>query len=150
MPAAYCHDLRERVIAAVDGGISRRRAAAQFKVGISTVIRWAARLAATGSYAARPSGGDRRSKAVEIHKDWLLDLVKAEPDLTLAEIRFRLHATHGLSKSFSCLWRFFARHDITFKKNAARRRTGSRRCQGGAHRLARRSGLADGKTPGVH
>ena len=31
MPAAYSHDLRERVVAAVDGGMSRRRTAAQFK-----------------------------------------------------------------------------------------------------------------------
>jgi transposase len=53
---------------------------------------------------------------VEAHKDWLLDLVRAEPDLTLTEIHIRLHEAHGLKKSFSCLWRFFARHDITFKK----------------------------------
>ena len=44
-------------------------------------------------------------------------LVTAEPDLTLTEIHVRLHATHGLKKSFSCLWRFFARHAVTFKKN---------------------------------
>jgi len=116
MPAAYSYDLRERVVAAVAEGASRRGAARQFKLGISTVIRWVARLAATGSCAATPSGGDHKSEAVEIHKDWLLDLVKAEPDLTLTEIHARLHATHGLKKSFSCLWRFFARHDITFKK----------------------------------
>jgi transposase len=116
MPAAYSHDLRERVVAVVEAGVSRRRAARQFKVGVSTVIRWAARLAATGSYAALPSGGDHKSKAVETHKDWLLDLVKAEPDLTLSEIHIRLQATRGLKKSFSCLWRFFARHDITFTK----------------------------------
>ncbi len=53
---------------------------------------------------------------MEAQKDWHLDLVKAEPDLTLAEILFRLHATHGLSTSFSCLWRLFARHDITSEK----------------------------------
>jgi transposase len=116
MPAAYSYDLRERVVAAVGEGVSRRHAARQFKVGISTVIRWVARLAASGSCAATPSGGDHKSKAVEMHKDWLLDLVKAEPDLTLTEIHARLHATHGLTKSFSCLWRFFARHDISFKK----------------------------------
>ena len=97
MPAAYSLDLRERVVAAVDGGVSRRGAAGQFKAGISDVIRRAARLAATGSCAARRSGGDRKSKAAKAHKDWHLDLAKAEPDLTLAEILFRLHATHGLS-----------------------------------------------------
>ena len=131
MPAAYSYDLRERVVAAVEEGASRRCAARQFKLGISTVIRWVARLAATGSCAATPSGGDHKSTAVEIHKDWLLDLVKAEPDLTLTEIHVRLRATHGLTKSCSCLWRFFARHDITFKKNSTRGRTRPRGCQSG-------------------
>ena len=37
-------------------------------------------------------------------------------DATLAEIQTRLAATHGLKKSPSCLWRFFRRHDVTFKK----------------------------------
>lgn len=128
MAAAYSHDLRERVVAAVEEGLSRRRAAGQFKVGISTVIRWVSGLASKGSCAALPSGGDHKSKALEAHKDWLLALVKAEPDLTLSEIRLRLLAAHGLTKSISCLWRFFARHRITFKKNTARRRTGPSHC----------------------
>jgi transposase len=136
MPAAYSYDLRERAVAAVADGASRRGAARQFKLGISTVIRWVARFAASGSCAATPSGGDRKSQAVEIHKDWLLDLVRAEPDLTLAEIHARLQATHGLKKSLSCLWRFFARHGITVKKNPARGRTRPRGCQGGARGLA--------------
>jgi hypothetical protein len=65
VPAAYSYDLRERLVAAVDEGISCRCAARQFKLGISTVIRWVARLATTGSCAAIPSGGDHKSKAVE-------------------------------------------------------------------------------------
>jgi transposase len=150
MPAAYSYDLRERVVAAVADGASRRGAARQFKLGISTVIRWVARLAATGSCAAMPSGGDHKSKAVEIHKDWLLDLVKAEPDLTLTEIHVRLHATHGLKKSFSCLWRFFARHDISFKKNSARCRTRPRGCQGCTQGLAGKSGITDRAAACLH
>ena len=136
MPAAYSLDLRERVIDAVEAGASRRRAAAVFKVSISTVIRWAKRVAETGSYAPLPSGGDHKSKDVEAHKDWLLSVITAEPDLTLEEIQGRLKATHDLPKSQSCLWRFFARHDVTFKKNCARRRTGQ------AGREARPRGLA--------
>ena len=44
MAKPYSLDLRERVVAAVEeGGLSRRRAAAQFGVGISTVIGWVRR-----------------------------------------------------------------------------------------------------------
>ena len=45
MSRAYSLDLRERVVAAVEkGGLSARRAAAQFGVGASTAIRWVGRL----------------------------------------------------------------------------------------------------------
>ena len=100
------------------------------------VVRWTKRLAETGSFAAAPTGGDFRSKAVEAHKDWLLATMNAEPDLTLAEVQARLKAAHGLEKSLSCLWRFFDRHHVTFKKNTTRRRAGSSGRQSGARRLA--------------
>ena len=116
MPTAYSLDLRSRVVAAVQQGISRHQAARQFRVSISSGIRWAMRFASTGGCAALPSGGDHRSASLETHKDWLLELLRTEPDLTLAEIQSRLQASHGLRKSPSCLWRFFARHKITFKK----------------------------------
>jgi transposase len=137
MPAAYSLDLRERVVGAVEGGLSRHGAAALFKVGVSSVIRWTKRLAETGSFAALPSGGDHRSGDIEAHAEWLLALVKAETDLSLEEIRTRLKNTHGLTKSVSCLWRFFARHNVTLKKNRARQRTGSAGRQRGTRPLAR-------------
>ncbi len=116
MPTAYSLDLRSRVVAAVKQGATRHGAARQFGVSISSAVRWAMRFVRTGSCAATPSGGDHRSGGLEAHKDWLLELVRSEPDLTLTEIRSRLLAAHGLRKSPSCLWRFFARHKITFKK----------------------------------
>ncbi len=115
MSTAYSFDLCERVVDAVENGGSRRRAASIFKVSVSTAIRWARRMAETGSCAAKRSGGDRRSKDVEAHADWLLALNRTEPDLTLAEIQTRLKEAHGLTKSLSCLWRFFTRHGISFK-----------------------------------
>jgi transposase len=136
MPAAYSFDLRERVVDAVEEGFSRRRAAGVFKVSASTVVRWAKRLAETGSCAASPTGGDHKSKALEAHRDWLLAVVNAETDLTLAEIQTRLKDSHGLVKSISCLWRFFARHGVTFKKNSSRRRARSPGRQGRARQLA--------------
>jgi len=40
MTKSMSEDLRSRVIAAVDGGLSRRAAAEPFGVGTSTAIRW--------------------------------------------------------------------------------------------------------------
>ena len=132
MPGAYSADLRERVVGSVTAGTSRRNASAVFKVSVSSAIRWTQRLQETGGWQAKPMGGDRRSRAIEVHKDWLLALVAQEPDLTLTEIRGRLAADKSFAPSVSALWRFFERHGISFKKNAARRRAGQARRQGGA------------------
>jgi len=59
MSKPYSEDLRERVVAAVEGGLSRRQAAEVFDVGVSSVIRWVQRFRATGSVAAKPMGGAR-------------------------------------------------------------------------------------------
>ena len=150
MPAAYSLDLRERVVTAVEEGLARQSVARLFKVGISTVNRWAKRLAQTGGCAALPSGGDHKSKTVEAHKDWLLNLVNTVPDLTLEEIRARVRETHGLEKSISCLWRFFDRHDVTFKKNPSRRRTGPAGRKSRSRGLAGQSGLSESEQALVH
>jgi transposase len=68
--------------------------------------------------------GGKRSK-LDIHTDWLLNLIVDQPDLTLEEVRGRLR-TRGIAVSASSVWRFFARHNITFKKKPTRRRTGPR------------------------
>ena len=58
MAKPYSNDLRERAVAAVvTGGLSRRRAAGQFGLGVSTVIRWVRRCAQTGSVAPGRMGG---------------------------------------------------------------------------------------------
>ena len=107
-------DLRVRVVGAVREGMSRHASAARFGVSISSAIRWAKLAEETGSVKAKPMGGDRHSKLLE-HRDFLLDLVRAEPDLTLTEIRGRL-AQRRIIVGHARVWRFFAREKISFKK----------------------------------
>jgi len=57
------------------------------------------------------SGGDHKSKAIEVHAEWLLKLIADRPDATLEDIQTALNDAHGLKKSLSCLWRFYARWD---------------------------------------
>jgi transposase len=54
---AYSLDLRQRVVAALEGGMSRNEVSSTFKVSLSTIKRWLARRR-TGQplSAARPSG----------------------------------------------------------------------------------------------
>ena len=123
MARALSNDLRARVIDAVDGGMSRRAAAARFGVAVSTAIKWVRRWRDTGSYKAHPQGGDKRSHRIEAHRAEILALIEARPDITLAEIADHLKARHGLGVAPSTVWRLLDRHGVTFKKNRARQRT---------------------------
>ena len=115
-------------------GSSRRQAAKQFKVSAASAVRWAQLHGQTGGVSPRPRGGKSRSP-LEPHASWLLDLTTAEPDLTLEAIVQRLLAGLGLKTSEAAIRRFFKRHAITFKKNAARGRTGSARGVPGSRTL---------------
>lgn len=115
MSKALSLDLRERVVAAVAAGASRRSAAARFGVGVSSAIRWCAQAREVGSVAPGPLGGDRRSARIEAHTGLILGLLDEKRDMTLAEIRTAL-ARVGVTAGIGTLWRFFERHRITRKK----------------------------------
>lgn len=72
MGRAYSIDLRERVIFAVQSGLSCHQAAAQFRVAVSTAVKWAQRFRATGSAAPGRIGGYRPKGIRGEHRDWLL------------------------------------------------------------------------------
>ena len=109
-------DLRERVVGAVDAGMSRRAAAQRFGVGVSSAIRWVQRVRDRGDLSPDKRGGNVRSHRIDAHRSRILAMVEAEADLTLAEIGERLHEACGYRPDPSVVHRFFARHGITRKK----------------------------------
>ena len=115
-------DLRERVIAVIDGGVSRRQAAARFGVSVSSAIRWHTLARRSGDATPKRQGGDRRSGRIEAHAAVILDAVAKQSDITLAELRDLL-AGRGVSVGIATLWRFFARRKITLKKSPGMRRS---------------------------
>src|SRR5215211_7543411 len=114
MPRPYSQDLRDRVVASVAGGRSRRATATIFGVSVATVVRWTQRFRTTGSAAALAMGG-RRPYRLASRRDWLLARIAEKPDLTLRAIMAEL-AAEGVKVSYGALWAFFAREGITFKK----------------------------------
>jgi transposase len=122
----YSTDLRSRVVAEIAAGTSRRQAARIYRVSPSSAIRWAELHDETGGVGPRPRGGKTRSP-LEPHAAWVLALVAKEPDLTLKEFEERIFEELKLSTTERSIRRFFARHGISFKKNAARSRTRSSR-----------------------
>jgi len=120
MGRALSRDLRDRVVAAVESGVSCRRAAERFGVSAASAIRWRQLVLTHGTPAAKPQGGDRRTSKIEDHAAFILAAIEQQPDSTLAELRTML-AERGVSVSIATLWRFFARHGITRKKRPAMR-----------------------------
>lgn len=111
-------DLRSRLLAAIEEGMSCRAAAARFGVAPSTAIRWQAQRRETGDFAPKPQGGDKRSRRVEERAADILALWEARKDISLDELRLAL-AEMGLIVSVAGLHRFFARRGMTRKKRLA-------------------------------
>ncbi len=91
MATSLSVDLRRRVVAAAEGGMSRREAAAR-------IFKWVYRARSAGwrkrekraEVTPRPQGGDRRSQAIEAQAERILALIVARPDSTLEELKVSL------------------------------------------------------------
>src|SRR6266567_5016260 len=120
MARPYSRDLRERVVGAVEGGLSRRKAATVVALAASTAVEWVRVWRESGSLSAKPMGGDHNSR-LKSERGWLLERVAAAPDLTLEEIRAELR-DRGIQVGYGSVWRLFAAEGISFKKNRTRQR----------------------------
>jgi transposase len=81
------------------------------------------RVQETGARSSFQIGGHRRSRIAGLESEvrfW----IKAEPDLSLAEICDRL-AERGVSVKVGALWHQLNKWNLTFKKNASRQRARS-------------------------
>ena len=121
MARPYSIDLRERVVAAVvEGGLSRRQAAAQFGVGISTVIRWVRQFLEAGSVAPGKMGGHKPKTISGAHHDWLVARCR-EGDFTLRGLVAEL-AERGCKVDYRSVWNFVHAEKLSYKKNRSGQR----------------------------
>lgn len=110
---AYSNDLRERIVAAVERGEhSLRQLAHLFSVSLSCIVRLLQQKRRTGSVQPKPHGGVPPRKLGAAADARLLELVRAQPDATLAELRDRL----GIPCCLMTIARALQRHQITRKK----------------------------------
>lgn len=149
MGRSLSRDLRERVVAAVEGGLSCRAAAERFGVSAASAIRWRHLSLQHGTPAAKPQGGDRCSAKIEDRAGLMRAAIETQSDITLDALRMML-ARHGVSTSIATLWRFFARHRIMRKKDGPCERTGPRRHRRAALGLVRESARSRSRASGAH
>ena len=115
MASPYSQDLRDRVLVASDREMPTKQIADLFCVSPSWVRRVKQRRREFGEVAPRPPSP--KARRVKINRERLAELVHAQPDATLRELRARL----GIECSESSIWKALDRMGFTFKKRQSMR-----------------------------
>ena len=115
MGKPYSMDLRERVVAAVEEGMSRRQAAVRFGVSYASAIKWLMRVRDTGSVAPGQMGGHKPKKISGSHRDWLIERCR-DKDFTLRGLVAELAAVRDLKVDYRSVWEFVHAEKLTHKK----------------------------------
>ena len=118
MGLAYGIDLRERVVAAIEGGLSHREAAARFCVAVSTAGNWHRLSRKNGSVAPAKQGQPGGSK-LDPYEAEILAMIEDRKDIALYEIGQHLEHKHGLRVVPSTIHHFLAKRGMTLKKRLA-------------------------------
>ena len=114
MAKSYSLDFREKVIAFVERGHSRRQAAEVFGVSPSFVVKLMDRLRRTGAADASPRGGSTGKLAA--HRDFLVAAVESKPDQTMPDLAALLLSERGVTAAPASLSRLLIRCGLTRKK----------------------------------
>lgn len=115
MARAYGMDLRQRVIEAVEGGMSTRSAARRFSIGESTAGSWHRHWRSTGSLEPRRQGNQGGS-VLDAHEGFIVGLMDEAADISLAEMADRLEGERSVVVDPSTIWYFLRRRGFTYKK----------------------------------
>ena len=126
---AYSIDLRERVLAAGDGGTGTGEVAEAFGVSAAWVRRLKQRRRETGRIGPRTPARSGPKPALADQADRLRQLVRGHPGRTAGEYRDRV----GADVATLTVWRALRRLGFTFKKSPSGRpnRTGRTSPPGG-------------------
>lgn len=115
MPRAYSRDLRERLLAAVDAGLSPIEIQRTTGINVRTLRRWRQQRDTTGDLTPRrPPGRPRRITGE--HDDRLRTQVAAHPDWTLAHHATAFTAATTLAVSTATVSRRFTAFGLSLKK----------------------------------
>lgn len=115
MGKSYSLDLRERVVTALEDGLSTRQAAVRFSVSIAAVGEWGRRKRAQGNVLPAKQGKPAGS-VLDAHAEFILGALREKPDTTLEEMVGRLAAERDVRVVWTTVWKFLDRHGQTHKK----------------------------------
>jgi transposase len=111
---AYSEDLRKKIVAAIERGMSKAEAARTFSVSLSSVKRYARTVRQGGSLTPKKSPG-RTRKVDEKAQVLLKEDVKERPAATISQRRRFLEHMTGKDLSDSTVRRLMKRLGFTQK-----------------------------------
>ena len=119
MTKPYSMDFREKAIARVEAGESRRSVARGLGVSPSAIVKWDQRKRDTGSVAPAQIGGYAPKKIRGEHADWLEARLRGGEHFTLRGLVAEL-AARGLKVDYRTMWSFVRDRRLSWKKNRGR------------------------------
>ena len=126
--AAYSLDLRQRILSAWENKENTQRGLAErFKVSLSFIRDLLRRYRETNEIAAKPQGGDRRSKIKGEDEELLKKIVAEQNDIYLREIQEKLQQDKGIEVSISGVSRTLKRLNLGRKKTLVASEQGKER-----------------------
>lgn len=118
---AYSSDLRQKIVDRYkEGNISQRELARQFRVALSFVERLLKRYRETGNVKPKVRTEQTPTKLNVEQLSILEQLVEAQNDATLKELRGRLEEKTGVSVSCTTIHRMLVKLNLSVKKNFSR------------------------------
>ncbi len=156
MGAPYSQDLRQRVLAALDGGMSKMAAHQVFGVSRSTLDDWLHLREQTGSLPPVPYRHGPKPRVDAVREEAALrTFVREQPDRTLEEMAQAWHQQGGAKVSSTTFSKALGRLGHTRKKRASssasgvpkREPSGSKKSSGGRPLSASTSTRPEPRTP---
>ena len=118
MAAALAGDLRVRVIADVDAGMSAEKAAEKYTVSARTIYHWKTLRRETGALEPRQGKTGPKPKLAE-YRERILAAVRDDSAITLNDLRAKLQLPGCVATLWLALWSW----GIVLKKSPAGRGT---------------------------
>ena len=111
----YSKDLRVLFVRYLEEGLSARSAGTIVGVSAATAVRWSQRWRKLGDVSPAKMGG-AKPLLLESERDWLVDRIERDKNLTLHELLEALRTERGVVVCCDTLWRFLKRCGKSFKK----------------------------------
>jgi len=125
MARAYSNDLRRKFLQAYDEGEGTlEELAEQFRVSLGWAKKISARRSRTGEVDAPVWRHGPVSRVTPAVQDWIRKQIRAQPDMTLQELREQLQEAQQVRLSMGRMWLALRQLGLPLKKKRSTRKSG--------------------------